>query len=143
MTRIVVDSNVVISSILSPAGPPAKVLAAVRRGIAELVVSRPILREYARALAYPRLVSRHGLTEEAQAAESRLLAQLAVEVNPPSVPRVVPEDPDDDIFIATAMEGRADYLVTGDQPLLRAARAMGITAVSPGDFLAILDSYAR
>lgn len=140
MIRLVVDSNVVISSILSPEGPPARVLEAVRTGAVELAVSSAILGEYARALAYPRLVRRHGLSPEAQSAEIQLLRQLGVEVEPRDVPRVVPEDANDDMFVAAALEGRADYLVTGDQPLLRAAQTAGIHAVTPREFLTILES---
>jgi hypothetical protein len=47
----------------------------------------------------------------------------------------VPSDPDDNIVIACALEGRADFVVTGDRHLLSMKHYRGISIVSPRQFL--------
>ena len=51
---------------------------------------------------------------------------------------VVREDPDDDIIINTAYDGHADYIVTGDQDLLRLKEYNGIKIVTVAKILTIL-----
>lgn len=53
--RAVVDTNVLVSGLLSPSGPPAKVLAAIAVGSLRLVVCAQIVAEYRAVLARPRL----------------------------------------------------------------------------------------
>lgn len=51
---------------------------------------------------------------------------------------MVKEDPDDDKFIAAAIEGRADYIVNRDKPLLNIKEYHGIKMISPTDFTHLL-----
>ena len=48
--------------------------------------------------------------------------------------------PEDDLVISAAISGKADYLVTGDQPLLNKVgnSYRGVTLTTPNDFLKIL-----
>ena len=48
--------------------------------------------------------------------------------------------PEDDLILATAISGNADYLVTGDRQLLALGSYGGVRIVTPRDFLAILDA---
>jgi len=50
----------------------------------------------------------------------------------------VKKDPDDDKFIAVAIEGKADYIVSGDKPLLNIKEYMRIKIISPKDFMRLL-----
>jgi len=59
MIRAVLDANVLVSAILSPAGVPGQILDELRRGRFALVVSVPILDEIARVLEYPRIARLH------------------------------------------------------------------------------------
>ena len=52
----------------------------------------------------------------------------------------VASDPDDDVVIATATAGRADYIVSGDRHLLEIGEHGGIRIVRPATFLVILDT---
>jgi hypothetical protein len=49
------------------------------------------------------------------------------------------EDPDDDKYLAAALEGRAQYIVTGDRPFLNLGEYRGVRVVTPRSFLGILD----
>ncbi len=55
--------------------------------------------------------------------------------NPADQPRVVPEDPEDDKFVAAAMAGRADAIITNDQHLLSLGSWQGILMLRPSEFL--------
>ena len=52
---------------------------------------------------------------------------------------VVTSDPDDDIYVAGALEGRADYIVTGDRHLLELVEVQGVRIIKPRAFLDQLD----
>ena len=52
--------------------------------------------------------------------------------------RIVAADPDDDIYLAAASEGLADYLVSGDRHLLDLVEYEGIPIVTPREFLDLL-----
>ncbi|MBM4424725.1 MAG: putative toxin-antitoxin system toxin component, PIN family [Chloroflexi bacterium] len=56
---------------------------------------------------------------------------------------VVTDDPDDNIFLATAMEGQADYLVSLDRHLLSLKYYQGVQIVWPRDFLKMLSASHR
>ena len=53
---------------------------------------------------------------------------------------MVETDPDDDIFINTALDGRADYVVSGDRDLLNQKEYRGIKIVKVDEMLGILQS---
>ncbi len=56
-------------------------------------------------------------------------------IEPDETPAMVEDDPDDDHFLACAVSGRADCLVTGDPHLLKLGSYKGIPILSPADFL--------
>lgn len=132
--RAVLDPNVVISGLLTPAGPPAQVLRAWERGDFELVVSAKLLEELTRALAYPKL-RRHISADDARAVERWLTASATVAADPNGEPPVRSQDPGDDYLIALAASERA-VLVSGDRHLLDLATAIPVQ--TPRDFLAML-----
>ncbi len=116
--RAVVDTNVVVSGILSPGGTPAAVLrmAGVRF---QLVWTPAILAECLRVLTYERvarLLRRHGRQEYARRVVAALAAGAHL-VAPDMLPRLraVEADPDDDLFLATALAGGAQVVVSGDR----------------------------
>jgi predicted nucleic acid-binding protein len=68
------------------------------------------------------------------------LAAAAVLVVGDVTDRIVDEDPDDDAVLACSFDGRADYVVTGDQHLLALGAVRGIRIVRPRQFLDALPS---
>jgi uncharacterized protein len=108
--RMVVDTNVLISAALKPAGLQRTVLLLAITKPARLYVSRPILIECAAVLARPELRIRKGLRQQ--------LLQLIKNhsyVVTPSRRLDVTSDPDENIFLECADSAAADYLVTGNQ----------------------------
>jgi predicted nucleic acid-binding protein len=52
--------------------------------------------------------------------------------------KAVDEDPADDMILNTAIDGEADYIVSGDRHLRRLGRFKGVRIVSPGAFMTIV-----
>ncbi len=113
--RVVLDPNVLISSLLSPSGLPSEILRRWYGGEFELVVSKAVLAELGRALAYPKLRSRVA-TEDATAFIQLLERTATMVEDPVEVPRRS-RDPGDDFLLALA-ESCSAILVTGDEDLL-------------------------
>src|ERR1035437_2482326 len=116
--RIVLDSNILVRAAWKADGLASRLLRNVLEGPHRLIVSPFILGEVARVLAYPRIQSRWGLSEERIQGHVNRLAAVAEIVETASVDRVVPDDPDDDFVVHTAIAGRADVPCTRDSHLL-------------------------
>jgi len=66
-------------------------------------------------------------------------AALAALVRPSPISRIAP-DPDDDAVIATALAAKADWVVTGDKPLLSVTEYQGVRIVGVSQALQIVGS---
>jgi putative PIN family toxin of toxin-antitoxin system len=134
MTRAVLDTNVVVSALIW-GGAPFGVLEAAASGQINLITSPVLLAELADVLNGPKLNFRlkrvRGSLEDALA----LYTALAVSVTPLSVPRIVPEDPDDDHVIAATMAGQADFIASGDRHLLSLGTYQAIRILRPAALL--------
>jgi uncharacterized protein len=107
--RLVIDTNVLISAALKPAGLQRAVLLLAITKPARLYVSRPILAEYRSVIGRPELRIRKGLRQQ--------LLQLMKNHSYTVVPTrhlEVTSDPDDNIFLECSDAAGADYLVTGN-----------------------------
>jgi predicted nucleic acid-binding protein len=67
-----------------------------------------------------------------------LVGRLATTVTPQPLPGSVPEDPDDEVVLGTALQGRASHVVTGDEHLLNLGAFRGIRVVTVAELLDIL-----
>jgi uncharacterized protein len=134
--RAVLDANVLVSALIRPQGPPGQVLDRLLRDSAfELVASRATLEELRRSLGYPKVKKHLALSDEDLDRWVEALAAIAVLVEGRVSRRVVEADPGDDIYIAAAVEGLAEYIVTGDRHLLDLGDHEGIRLVTPREFL--------
>lgn len=140
MLLVVIDTNVVVSRYMSPAGPPAWVILRWNQGAFELLVSDDILAEYERALSYPHLAPRHKLGRAGIKQVVAGFRRFATTVTVTERLSVIADDPKDDKFLECAVAGGADVIVSGDKHLLRLGSYQGIRILSPADFLAELDA---
>jgi uncharacterized protein len=124
------DTNVIVSG-LGWGGAPAAILDAVGDDRLVLVTSAPLLAELRRVLEYPRLAK--VIQGGAQLAD--LVAASGVVVAPSRVLTVVGDD-DDNRVLEAAIEGAADYIVSGDSDLLDLGSFQGIPIITPGEFAA-------
>ena len=129
--RAVLDVTVLISALLSPAGSPARLLAAWRAGDFELIVSPLLLAELRRALAYPKLRKR--VTQaEAQVYVEWLSRAAELAIDPDTPAPVRSPDPGDDYLVSLAASQNA-ILVSGDAHLLGLGQALPVR--DPATFL--------
>jgi putative PIN family toxin of toxin-antitoxin system len=103
--RVVVGTDVFVARLLSPVGAPARVFDLWEAQAFDLVVSEPILAEYARVLSYPHLAPRLQLGATAIAALIAALRQLAILVEPTEPLTVLEGDPANNRFLECAVAG--------------------------------------
>ena len=138
MLRVVLDANVYVSAIIRPEGPPGRVIERFLRDSAfEIVLSPAIVEETLRALTYAKVRKYVRGTVDPQLwfEDIVLLAEFVAgdyEMSAASV------DPDDDKYLAAALEGRATLVVTGDPDLLALEEHRGGRIVNPRAFLGLL-----
>ena len=110
MIRVVLDTNVLVSALISPFGNESLVLQAVQKGRIEPFFSERIVEEYTEVLARPKFNFAH---DEIKGLIELLRAQGSL-FEPASVAGASP-DPGDDDFIACALAANAAFLVTGNK----------------------------
>jgi putative PIN family toxin of toxin-antitoxin system len=108
MRQWVIDTNVVVSGLLNPHGPSARVLDAVLDGRVKLVYDARILAEYRDVLYRPRLKL---APDKIQAFLNALRGQMMVT---PRAVAVVAPDSDDIVFVEAALATTDQTIVTGN-----------------------------
>ena len=109
--RLVIDTNILVSALLSERSLPAHLVTLWRDGRFDLLTSNPQLDELMRVTRYPKIKARI-----ASALAGRLINELrALAVMLDRLETVtVCRDPYDNYLLAMAHAGGADFLVTGD-----------------------------
>ncbi len=138
MTRFVLDANQYVSSLLKPHSNPAKIVRLVYEGNLTLLLSPAILDKLQRVLAYPRIKKLHRRTPEEIERFLRTLGKIAVMVPGLLSVSAVIDDPSDDVYLACAVEGSADFIISGDRHLTDLKTFRGIPIVNPASFLKLI-----
>jgi putative PIN family toxin of toxin-antitoxin system len=120
MRSIVVDTNILVSSVLSAVGFSARVLDLWRQRQLQIVISAALYMELVDVLERERIARRYRLWPERK---TLLLDGLFADAHwvtplPETQLPVHCRDSKDDRFLACALAGDCDYLVSGDQDLL-------------------------
>ena len=133
MLRIVLDTNVYISAILF-GGKPEKIRSLSRDGEIEFLVSEAIILEIADVLR--RKFNWESWQISLVIDEVRESATLII---PRQSVSVIQEDEADNRVLECALEGNAEYIISGDKRhLLQMARYGEIEILSPDEFLRLL-----
>jgi len=135
---IVLDTNVIISAVLSPSGPPAEIISHWEASLFEVVTSPPLLVELERALEYPRVKKYLKTSPDEIDLLVKRLRQVATVVQPQHHLEVVEEDPADNRVLECAVTGEASYIVTGNDHLLKIQKYEEIAILKPAEFLVLL-----
>jgi uncharacterized protein len=135
--RVVLDANMLVSAVISTAGPPREIVGAWVDERFELIASPVLLDELRDVLARPRF---RRWVSEATASEfvEGLAEDAEIIADPPAQAGLTP-DPDDDYLLALARAAQADYLVSGDRHLLDLADPEP-PVLTPRQFLDLLDA---
>ncbi len=133
MVGAVFDTNVLVSGILRSGKIKTLVDAAVD-GRIQLITSEGIIDELARVIKRPKFK----LSKEQQNIFVNFVANLASVVETKSDFKVIKDDPADDIILNCAFDGKADYIVSGDEHLLKLKNFRGIKIVSQKEMMEAL-----
>jgi putative PIN family toxin of toxin-antitoxin system len=116
--RVVVDTNLFVSGLIVKRGLPYQLLNSWRQGSFTLLISEEQREEIAVVLDRPAIAQRYGIAVEERAALLWLIDAIAVRVSSSHPLPLTVRDAKDEMILASALGGRADYLVTGDEDLL-------------------------
>ncbi len=136
--KAVLDTNVLISGLVSNHGTPRQLVDDWLADRYTLVSSLYLFKELTRVLTYPKIAKRLRLSQaELDTILTTLLVKTEMTPGQLRLPGVT-RDPKDDPVVACAKEGQADYLVSGDQDLLVLENYKGIPIITPQQFVGIL-----
>ncbi len=130
--RAVLDTNVIISAIFWR-GAPYKVMKKALQRDFILVISPDILEEVSERLKHKFNLPR----EEIETLMNILLSYSDI-VEPTTKVNVVKADENDNKIIECAIDGEADFIVTGDHHLLELKSYKSIKIITPAEFLKLL-----
>jgi len=129
--RIVVDTNCLVSRLLLADSTPGRAVhKAVESGL--LLVSDSTMQELAEVLSRPKFDPYISLEDRLKFI--RMLGRVSELVRTP-FPVGECDDPNDDKFLEVALNGRAEFIVTGDDDLLRMHPWRKIAILSPAAYL--------
>ena len=141
MLRVVLDTNIFVSSLLVKEGLPAQVLDAWRQRQYLLIISPSIITEIRATLSYPRIRRKYGIMDEDVEQLVALLEQDALLVpGEANVAGSIPEDPADEMVLACAIDAQADVIVSGDRHLLEMGPHQAISILTARQFLERLEA---
>ena len=114
MVAVVIDTNVLVSALVGRGKP--------RRLVTKLLEEHMVVSSTAMLAELADVISRDKFREVKSWEAGRFMSILAgrsvlVTIRQPL--KIVADDPDDDMVLNTAHEGRADYIVSGDRHLLK------------------------
>jgi len=132
--KVVLDTNVWVSAILW-GGLPAKIVSLAEEKSVEIVLSEEILREINRILGYNRLREVYEQAGVSKDALMSIIVTIGRLVDVVTRLNVVPEDDSDNRILECALDGDAEYVVTGDRHLLRLRNFKKVKILSVREFI--------
>ena len=134
--RVVLDSNVLVSALITRGTPPDRLYRAWLRNEIELVTCAAQIDELADVLSRPRLRRYVDPADAAGLVSDIRLRAIVIRDMP--IPKRSP-DPKDDAILAAAVAGQAELVVSGDKPgLLALGQVEGIPIRTPREALQVV-----
>jgi putative PIN family toxin of toxin-antitoxin system len=131
--KVVLDTNVLVSALIK-AGKPRDLFNKLAKN-KQIVLSRAILEEFLDVIEDIKVAKY--TSEQDTAVFLEALGNAATIVQVKSRFKAVKEDPDDDIIVRAAYDGKADYIVSGDRHLLALKEFKGIRILTVDEMLNI------
>ena len=134
--RVVIDTNIVVSALLSKRGAPALVLDAWRERKFLVITSEEAILEVEPVLEELTITRKYVISDEDIKSILNLLRKDAILV-PGQIDTkgAIPQDPDDEKFLSIALEGEASMIISGDAHLLDLASYRKVKIQSAREFL--------
>ncbi|HEX8453818.1 MAG TPA: putative toxin-antitoxin system toxin component, PIN family [Longimicrobium sp.] len=133
--RIVLDTSVFVAALRSNSGASNRLVQEALHGRYTLLVSVPLLLEYEAVLSREEHLAASGVTPDDVGVLLDAIASVAEQVRLSFLWRPTLRDEDDEVVLETAINGRADRLVTFNVKDFDAAPRFGVAVVTPGEAL--------
>jgi putative PIN family toxin of toxin-antitoxin system len=130
--KVVIDTNIFVSSFLNPKGTPRRIINLWKEGRITLCLCAEILAEYLEVLARFGLAGEPELRELLDLFKSRQGIDFVVLDNDL---HVIEADPADDKYLECAITAHATCIISGDKHLKGLREYEGMPIMSPGDYL--------
>jgi putative PIN family toxin of toxin-antitoxin system len=130
LKRVVLDTNVTIAAFFWK-GYPRIIYDLIREKKLVMLLSSDMGKEFIRVVGYPKF----GLTSKEIPPFVRNLRSNAEFVEIKSKISLIYDDPTDNIFLECAIDGDADYIISGDKHILDLGKYENIQIVNPKEFL--------
>ena len=127
--RVVFDSNIFISALAIPGSQAEKAILRILSGHDTLLISQKILDETLSTLA-----NKFSRDIEALSRVAVNLTEMSEMITPRKKLKVLKDDPDNRV-LECALEGDADFVVTGDKEMLRQKHYGGVRIITLREYL--------
>ena len=134
MPKVVLDANQYAGALIKSRSNSARLVGLVYEGRFALVISAPIIEEVRRILSYPKLKKLHGRTSDEIDLFLKKLEKISIITPAELTVAAIKDDPTGDKYLACALEGQADFIVSGDRCLTGLKEFRGIRIVNPSAF---------
>ena len=135
--RIVLDTNIYVSNLISAKGNPARIVQWWVEGEFDVLVSQPIIDEILRVTGYKRIQKKYAAVKENRLEYAVLISEQALSIEPKEELDVIASDESDNRCVECAVAGGAHYIITGDEHLLELGEYEGITVLTPAALVAL------
>lgn len=136
--RAVIDTNVLISGIVSKKSYPAKIINYWILNKFDPVVSPEIVEEYAEVLTRDKFSALGTVSMRLDFLNKLLSLDWVLLVHPNQKLNIIKEDPKDNIFLECAVEGECKFIVSGDHHLLQLGEYESIRIITAEEFINLL-----
>jgi hypothetical protein len=133
--RLVLDTNIFISGIFWEGNFCSQIIDKWRDGKIEMISSRKIIEELIETLKDFKIRLDDGEIESWK----NMIIENSMIVEPSEILDIIKEDPEDNKFLETAVEGEADFIISQDKHLLKLKEYNGIKIIKPEDVLKLMD----
>jgi len=137
MFRVVLDTVVFVGALLSPRSRSGQILFDRSEGYV-MIFSAETLGEFLEVIQRPELRAKYRSLAKIDIRQILDLVSSAEMVQIHAIPPVV-RDPSDDMFIATAIAGNADFIVSEDKDLLSLGSSVAIQVINTAKSLQLLE----
>ncbi len=133
MVRVVIDTNVFVSGLLKSDNPPSNVVDLFIEDKINLIISEEVFSEYIKVLLRPEL----------KVKKDNIIRLISIFILKAEIIKVktkldiIERDPSDNKFLECALDGKVDYIITGDKHLLELKKYKKIKIVDPKTFIDI------
>jgi len=132
--KVVPDTNILISSLILKSGKPREIFNKFLNGEIIFILSNELLEELNDVLSRPKF---NLITKEERTEFINNIKEFSQLVNPNQKLNIILKDSSDNKVLEAAYEGKADYIITGDEHLLELKKFNEIKIINPKEFLEI------